>query len=78
MSYDKEVVGEVNKVLIIIFVSFLLLGIFLIIVIFLVWKDFRLNFRWILVYIFIVDFFIVGGNLFGVWLVDENNNVCKV
>lgn len=77
MSYDKEAAGEVNKALTTISASFSLLGTFLIIATFLAWKDFRSNSRRILVYISIADFLIAGGNLLGVWLVDENNNACK-
>lgn len=67
LGFEIEVNVYVNRVFIIVFVSLLLLGIFFIIGIFIVWKDFRLILRRILVYILISDFFIVGGNLFGVW-----------
>lgn len=75
--YDTVAAGEVNKALTTISASFSLLGTFLIIATFVAWKDFRSKSRRILVYISIADFFIAGGNLLGVWLVDENSNACK-
>lgn len=80
MFFEIEVNLFVNRVFIIVLVSFLLLGIFLIIIIFIVWKDLRLFFRKIFVFILIGDFLIVGGNLFGVWLLENDCIifVCKV
>lgn len=72
MFFEIEVNLFVNRVFIIVLVSFLLLGIFLIIIIFIVWKDLRLFFRKIFVFILIGDFLIVGGNLFGVWLLEND------
>ncbi|KAL9968578.1 hypothetical protein ACROYT_G020687 [Oculina patagonica] len=76
-GFEDEANAVVNRVLTTISASLSLLGTFVIIATFIAWKDFRSMSRRILVYISIGDFFIAGGNLFGIWQSRDDSTVCK-
>lgn len=76
-GFEHEANAVVNRVLTTIAASLSLLGASIIIGTFIVWKDFRSTSRRILVYISIGDFFIAGGNLFGVWQPRDDSTVCR-
>jgi len=73
-GFEHEANALVNKVLTTVSATLSLLGTLLIIGTFIAWKDFRSTSRRILVYISIADFFIAGGNLFGVWRRHEGSD----
>ena len=76
-TFEEEANADINRVLTTISASLSLLGTSFIIGTFIAWKDFRSTSRRILVYISISDFFIAGGNLFGVWQPRDDSTVCK-
>ena len=78
-SFETEANSPVNRVLTTVSASLSLLGTSLIIITFIAWKDLRSSSRKILVFISIGDFLIAGGNLFGVWLPenDRTTAACK-
>lgn len=78
-SFETEANSPVNRVLTTVSASLSLLGTSLIIITFIAWKDLRSSSRKILVFISIGDFLIAGGNLFGVWLPenDRTTSACK-
>lgn len=76
-GFEDEANAVVNRTLTTISSILSLLGTMAIIVSFIAWKDFRSTSRRILVYISIGDFFIAGGNLFGVWQPKDDSVVCE-
>ena len=76
-GFENEANAVLNKTLTTVSASLSLLGTSFIIGTFIAWKDFRSTSRRILVYISISDFFIAGGNLFGVWQPRDDSTVCK-
>lgn len=78
-SFESEANSVVNRVLTTVSASLSILGTSLIIITFIAWKDLRSTSRKILVFISIGDFFIAGGNLWGVWLArnDHTTIPCK-
>lgn len=76
-GFEDEANALVNRTLTTISSILSLLGTIAIIASFIAWKDFRSTSRRILVYISIGDFFIAGGNLFGVWQPKDDSTVCK-
>lgn len=76
-GFEDEANAVINRVLTTISASLSLLGTSFIIGTFIAWKDFRSTSRRILVYISMGDFFIAGGNLFGVWRRRDDSTVCK-
>ena len=76
-GFENEANAVLNKTLTTVSASLSLLGTSFIIGTFIAWKDFRSTSRRILVYISISDFFIAGGNLFGVWQPRDDSTVCR-
>lgn len=77
LGFEGEANARENRALTTVSASLSLLGTSFIIGTFIAWKDFRSTSRRILVYISISDFFIAGGNLFGVWQPRADFTVCK-
>lgn len=77
LGFETEANDHVNRALTTVSASLSLLGTSFIIGTFIAWKDFRSTSRRILVYISISDFFIAGGNLFGVWQRRDDSTVCE-
>ncbi|XP_068698552.1 G-protein coupled receptor 157-like isoform X1 [Montipora foliosa] len=69
------------KILVTLSSAFSLFGTSLIVGTFIAWKDFRSTSRKILVYVSIADFLIAGGNIFGTWIPDPEEDgsvvLCK-
>ena len=76
-GFENEANADINRALTTVSASLSLLGTSFIIGTFIAWKDFRSTSRRILVYISISDFFIAGGNLFGLWHPRDNSTVCE-
>lgn len=76
-GFEHEANEDLNRALTSVSAILSLLGTSFIIGTFIAWKDFRSTSRRILVYISISDFFIAGGNLYGVWQPRDDSTVCE-